>query len=84
MGVGGPGAHGVRIARLIGAVPVIAVDPLPAARERALAFGADLPLDPGAPDFADAVSEATGGQGRLKPAPLSRHLGSMRLGWRGD
>ncbi|WP_063733651.1 zinc-binding dehydrogenase [Streptomyces sp. RTd22] len=62
-GVGGLGAHGVRVARLTGAAPVIAVDPLPAARERALSFGADLALDPGAPDFADAVSEATGGQG---------------------
>ncbi|MFE8963072.1 zinc-binding dehydrogenase [Streptomyces iakyrus] len=62
-GVGGLGAHGIRIARLIGTAPVIAVDPLPAARERALAFGADVALDPVAPDFAEAVNAATGGQG---------------------
>lgn len=62
-GVGGLGAHGVRIARLVGASPVIAVDPLPSARERALAFGADLALDPAAPEFAEAVLKATGGQG---------------------
>ncbi|MGW2698333.1 zinc-binding dehydrogenase, partial [Streptomyces sp. NPDC001296] len=62
-GVGGVGAHNVRLARLVGAAPIIAVDPLPSARERALAFGADLALDPAAPDFADQVRAATGGRG---------------------
>ncbi|WP_369251173.1 zinc-binding dehydrogenase [Streptomyces sp. R41] len=62
-GVGGVGAHNVRIARLAGAAPIIAVDPLPSARERALAFGADFALDPAAPDFADQVRAATGGRG---------------------
>jgi hypothetical protein len=37
-----------------GAAPVIAVDPLPTAREGALAFGADLALDPTADGFAEA------------------------------
>ncbi|WP_326599878.1 zinc-binding dehydrogenase [Streptomyces sp. NBC_01803] len=62
-GAGGLGAHGVRTARLAGAAPVIAVDPLPGARERALAFGADLALDPTAPDFADELRRATQGAG---------------------
>ncbi|MGQ5635715.1 MULTISPECIES: zinc-binding dehydrogenase [unclassified Streptomyces] len=62
-GVGGVGAHNVRIARLVGAAPIIAVDPLPSARERALAFGADHALDPAAPDFADQIHAATGGRG---------------------
>ncbi|WP_017240639.1 zinc-binding dehydrogenase [Streptomyces sp. SS] len=62
-GAGGIGAHGIRIARLVGAAPIIAIDPLPGARERALAFGADLALDPTAPDFAQAVHQATAGQG---------------------
>jgi D-arabinose 1-dehydrogenase-like Zn-dependent alcohol dehydrogenase len=62
-GVGGVGAHNVRIARLVGAAPIIAVDPLPSARERALAFGADLALDPAADDFADQVHTATAGRG---------------------
>ena len=62
-GVGGLGAHGVQLLRMVGAAPIIAVDPLPAARERALAFGADLALDPTAPDFADQVRVATGGRG---------------------
>ncbi|MEU6201007.1 zinc-binding dehydrogenase [Streptomyces sp. NPDC047061] len=62
-GAGGVGAHNVRVARLAGAAPVIAVDPLPGARERALAFGADFALDPSAGDFADQVRSATGGRG---------------------
>lgn len=52
--MGGLGAHGIRLARMVGAAPVIAVDPLPTARERALAFGADLALDPTADGFAEA------------------------------
>jgi threonine dehydrogenase-like Zn-dependent dehydrogenase len=62
-GVGGVGAHNVRLAHLVGAAPIIAVDPLPGARERALAFGADFALDPADDDFADQVRAATGGRG---------------------
>lgn len=62
-GVGGLGAHGVQLLRLVGAVPIIAIDPLPAARERALMFGADLALDPRAEDFLDQVKLATAGRG---------------------
>ncbi|MEV6297421.1 zinc-binding dehydrogenase [Streptomyces sp. NPDC051896] len=62
-GVGGVGAHAVRLARTMGATPIIAVDPLPNARARALAFGADLALDPADPGFAEAVLRATDGLG---------------------
>jgi threonine dehydrogenase-like Zn-dependent dehydrogenase len=62
-GVGGLGAHGVQLLRLAGAAPIIAVDPLPAARERALAFGADLALDPTVPEFLDEVRRVTNGRG---------------------
>ncbi|MGW0813034.1 zinc-binding dehydrogenase [Streptomyces viridiviolaceus] len=62
-GAGGLGAHAVRLARMVGAAPIIAIDPLQSARERALAFGADFALDPLAPDFAEAVREATAGRG---------------------
>ncbi|WP_035805142.1 zinc-binding dehydrogenase [Kitasatospora mediocidica] len=62
-GVGGLGAHAVQLLRLIGASPVIAVDPLPAARERALEFGADVALDPADEHFAQAMTAATGGTG---------------------
>lgn len=62
-GLGGLGTHGVQLLRLVGAAPIIAVDPVAAARDRALEFGADVALDPTAPDFADAVRAATGGLG---------------------
>lgn len=61
-GVGGLGAHGVQLLRLVGAAPIIALDPSPAARQRALDFGADLALDPGQPDLADQIEKATGGR----------------------
>ena len=45
-GIGGLGVHAVQIARMVGAAPIIALDPLDAARRRALEFGADHALDP--------------------------------------
>ncbi|GAA0637617.1 zinc-binding dehydrogenase [Kutzneria viridogrisea] len=62
-GVGGLGVHGVQVLRFCGAAPIIAIDPLPGARERALRFGADLALDPTAEDFAEQVRAATQGRG---------------------
>jgi D-arabinose 1-dehydrogenase-like Zn-dependent alcohol dehydrogenase len=62
-GVGGLGIHAVKIGRLMGAAPIVALDPLPAARERALHAGADLVVDPGAPDAIAQVRAATGGLG---------------------
>lgn len=62
-GIGGLGAHAVAIARMVGAVPVIAVDPSPAARDRAMAYGADAALDPTDPSFVDRIGELTGGRG---------------------
>ncbi|MEV0616724.1 zinc-binding dehydrogenase [Nonomuraea sp. NPDC050404] len=62
-GVGGLGAHGVQLLRLAGAAPVIAVDPLAAARERAVALGADVALDPADPAFRDTVMDLTDGLG---------------------
>jgi threonine dehydrogenase-like Zn-dependent dehydrogenase len=60
-GVGGLGAHAVQLLRIVGAAPIVAVDPLPAARERALEFGADAVFDPAAPDLRDLVLALTGG-----------------------
>ena len=62
-GIGGLGVHAVQVARLVGATPVIAVDPLPSARERALALGADVALDPTTEDVPARVRELTGGRG---------------------
>lgn len=60
-GIGGLGTHAVHIARMLGAAPIIAVDPLPEARKRALALGADHALDPA--DAEAAIGGLTGGRG---------------------
>ncbi|WIY01615.1 zinc-binding dehydrogenase [Amycolatopsis mongoliensis] len=62
-GAGGLGAHAIQVLKLVGAAPIIAIDPLPAARRRALAFGADVALDPGAEDLVTQVRDATAGRG---------------------
>lgn len=62
-GIGGLGVHAVQIARVVGAAPIIAVDPNPRARERALAVGADVALDPGTEDVRARVLELTEGRG---------------------
>lgn len=62
-GIGGLGVHAVQIAKMVGAAPIIALDPLPAARERALKLGADEALDPTAPDVQDRIRALTGGRG---------------------
>ena len=62
-GVGGLGAHAVMLLRLAGAAPIIAVDPLPAARKRALDFGADIALDSADPELARKVRRETGDLG---------------------
>lgn len=61
MGQGILGMLAVKLLRIAGAMPVIAVDPLTEKRERALALGADYALDPFAPDFTEAVKRLTGG-----------------------
>ncbi|MFN2589771.1 MAG: zinc-binding dehydrogenase, partial [Actinomycetota bacterium] len=61
-GIGGLGTHAVQIARLMGASFVAAVDPIPEARDRAVALGADLALDPDE-DVPTAIRDATGGRG---------------------
>ncbi len=46
VGCGGLGTHGIQLARMMGAACVVAIDPDPRARERALRLGADIALDP--------------------------------------
>jgi threonine dehydrogenase-like Zn-dependent dehydrogenase len=62
-GVGGLGVHAVQLLRAVGACPVIAVDPNPVARERALAAGADFALDSADPGLRATVTTLTGGAG---------------------
>lgn len=65
MGQGVLGQLAVKLARAAGAAPVIAADPVPAKRERALVLGADYAFDPSAPDFAQCVKDATGGGAKV-------------------
>jgi len=62
-GLGGLGYHAIKLLRMVGAVPIIGIDPLEAVRERALAVGADHVLDPFDVNFAEKISEYTAGAG---------------------
>jgi threonine dehydrogenase-like Zn-dependent dehydrogenase len=75
-GIGGLGVHAVQIARLVGASPIIALDPLPASRARALASGADHALDPTAEDVRQRGLDLTGGLGLRVAVDL---VGSNRV-----
>jgi 2-desacetyl-2-hydroxyethyl bacteriochlorophyllide A dehydrogenase len=70
-GIGGLGQHAVQIARLKGASLVIAIDPLEAARQRALAAGAHHALDPHAVDVHAEVMQFTENNGLHLAVELS-------------
>ena len=59
MGLGILGLLAVALARIAGAVPVIAVDPVKERREKALKIGADYVFDPFDEDFAEKVKSVT-------------------------
>jgi len=61
MGMGMLGLIALQLLKAAGAVPVIAVDPNPQKREKALRCGADYALDPYKEDFAETVKRITGG-----------------------
>lgn len=61
MGMGILGLVAIQLLKAAGAVPIIAVDPVPAKREKALQCGADYVLDPYQEDFAEMVKNLTGG-----------------------
>ena len=65
MGQGVLGKMAIMLLRVAGAVPIIAVDPVPHKREEALQIGADYALDPLAPDFAETVKKITGGGAKV-------------------
>lgn len=61
MGMGMLGVVALQLLKNAGAVPIIAVDPDSAKREKALKCGADYALDPYSPDFAETVKRITDG-----------------------
>lgn len=72
-GIGGLGVHAVRIAVLAGAGLIVALDPSPAARERALAAGAHHALDPGRDDVPAELERLTHGMGLDLAVDLAGH-----------
>lgn len=58
MGQGILGQLAVMLLKCAGATPVVAADPIPERREAALGLGADLAVDPTAPDFREKVLAA--------------------------
>lgn len=61
MGMGVLGLVSIPLLKIAGAAPIIAVDPVPEKREKALSIGADFALDPYDPDFAQKAKELTNG-----------------------
>ncbi|MFO1402502.1 MAG: zinc-binding alcohol dehydrogenase [Steroidobacteraceae bacterium] len=62
VGLGPIGLLAVGMLRLAGGAPVLAIDPVASRRERALAFGADMAIDPGDErGLAEALARMSGG-----------------------
>lgn len=61
MGMGILGIVALQLLKAAGAVPIIAVDPDPSKREKALKCGADYALDPYASDFVETAKSLTSG-----------------------
>lgn len=61
VGCGGVGNGAIQAARIVGANPIIAADPLKEKRNAALEFGATHAIDPVHQDMAGAITAATGG-----------------------
>lgn len=65
MGMGVLGLVAIPLLKAAGAVPIIAVDPVPEKREKALKVGADYALDPLSDDFTKTVKEITYGGAKV-------------------
>ena len=61
VGCGGVGSGALQAARIAGADPILAVDPIPEKRVAALGFGATHVVDPARDDIATVITRATGG-----------------------
>ncbi|MEW6751327.1 MAG: zinc-binding alcohol dehydrogenase [Candidatus Latescibacterota bacterium] len=82
-GMGAIGLMVVQLARLSGAHPVIAVDPLPLRRQVAAECGADLVLDPSACDAGLEIKKATGKRGADVCIEYSGHHLALQAALRG-
>ena len=65
MGLGILGIVALQLLKSAGAVPIIAVDPDPGKREKALECGADFAFDPYDKNFSDKVKQVTNGGAKV-------------------
>lgn len=65
MGLGILGMFAIKLLRVAGAYPIVAVDPVAEKREKALTYGADYAFDPTDPEFAKKVKEVTKGGAKV-------------------
>ena len=82
-GMGAIGLLALQLARLAGAHPVIAVDPIPLRREVARELGADLTLDPTACDAGKEIRLATARRGADVCIEYSGHHSALQAALRG-
>ncbi|MBV7335178.1 zinc-binding alcohol dehydrogenase [Chloroflexi bacterium TSY] len=82
-GMGAIGLMAVQLAKLAGAHPVIAVDPLPLRRKVALECGADLVLDPSSEDAGLKIKKATNKRGADVCIEYSGHYSALQGAIRG-
>ncbi|MEM7283871.1 MAG: zinc-binding alcohol dehydrogenase, partial [Pseudomonadota bacterium] len=82
-GMGAIGLMAVQLAKLAGAYPVIAVDPLPLRREVALECGADMVIDPTATDAGLEIKKATDKRGADVCIEYSGHYTGVQAAIRG-
>jgi threonine dehydrogenase-like Zn-dependent dehydrogenase len=82
-GMGAIGLIVVQLAKLAGAYPVIAVDPLPLRRQSAETCGADLVLDPAQCDTGVEIKRATAKRGADVCVEYSGHYQALQEALRG-
>jgi propanol-preferring alcohol dehydrogenase len=89
IGAGGLGQMAIQFLKLLTPAAVIVADLAADKRTAALALGADTVVDPGAPDVADAIRDATGGEGAAAVVDLvgngtTLSLAAASLGYKGE
>jgi propanol-preferring alcohol dehydrogenase len=89
IGAGGLGQMAIQFLRLLTPAGVVVADLAADKREAALALGADVVVDPGAPDAAERIRDATHGEGAAAVVDLvgtepTLALAAASLGFKGE
>jgi len=82
-GMGAIGLVAIQLAKLAGAYPVMAIDPLENRRAAALACGADMVIDPSSQDAGLAIKAATSKRGADVCIEYSGHYLALQVALRG-